>query len=150
MRDMITSNCACRTLCTSLLRITPDTHSLHSGYANLAFGEGSEPVPMSKEKKKRPSDDGRGTRVFVLSTKIFRFATGEQAPRWLSLKCEPIPCEARSWARSRGSQTKTKRTPIGVLLFFGSGTRIRTQTYRVRVCCATFTQFRYCFNARLF
>ena len=27
--------------------------------------------------------------------------------------------------------------------FFGSGTRIRTQTYRVRVCCATFTQFRY-------
>ena len=65
MRDMITTNCTCRTLCTPLLRITPDTHSLHSGYANLAFGEGSEPVPMSKEKKKRPSDDGRGTRVFA-------------------------------------------------------------------------------------
>ena len=31
--------------------------------------------------------------------------------------------------------------------FFGSGTRIRTQTYRVRVCCATFTQFRY-FHSR--
>ena len=32
---------------------------------------------------------------------------------------------------------------------FGSGIGIRTPTYRVRVCCATVTQFRYLLNAQL-
>ncbi len=32
------------------------------------------------------------------------------------------------------------RHPNGCLLLFGCRTRIRTQTNRVRVCCATFTQ----------
>ena len=31
----------------------------------------------------------KGTRVFVRCTNILRFATGEQAHRWLSLECEP-------------------------------------------------------------
>ncbi len=43
----------------------------------------------------------------------------------------------------QGINSKTKNRPRGSVSCFGSGTRIRTQTYRVRVCCATFTQFRY-------
>ncbi len=39
-----------------------------------------------------------------------------------------------------GTNEKIQLLRVG---FFGSGTRIRTQTYRVRVCCATFTQYRY-------
>ena len=41
------------------------------------------------------------------------------------------------------SQWIKKFDKLKLVEFFGSGTRIRTQTYRVRVCCATFTQFRY-------
>ena len=39
-----------------------------------------------------------------------------------------------------------KKTPFAVVdkrrFFYGCGSRIRTQTYRVRVCCATLTQIR--------
>ena len=52
-----------------------------------------------------------------------------------------------SATESRSPANKRKKTPQGCLSSFGSGTRIRTQTYRVRVCCATFTQFRYCFTS---
>ena len=76
--------------------------------------------------------------------KIYRFAAGERAPRRLSLKCEP---KFRRW-RNAGLEAAVrgdkKCTPqFEGCIFYGSGTRIRTQTYRVRVCCATFTQFRY-------
>ena len=102
-------------------------------------------VPLPKERKTDHPKMVSGTRVFVHSTKIFRFAAGEQAPRPLSLKCEP---NSRLW-RELGEkprfcrQRKEKQTIRRWSVFFGSGTRIRTQTYRVRVCCATFTQFRY-------
>ena len=43
--------------------------------------------------------------------------------------------------RSSAAIEQKKRRPFGCRLFYGSGTRIRTQTYRVRVCCATVTQF---------
>ena len=47
----------------------------------------------------------------------------------------------RSCARKKAdTNEKIQLKRVG---FFGSGTRIRTQTYRVRVCCATFTQYRY-------
>ena len=46
-------------------------------------------------------------------------------------------------------QFQNKKPTTRSAFYFGSGTRIRTQTYRVRVCCATFTQFRYAFYSRL-
>ena len=65
--------------------------------------------------------------------------------------CEP-PCDETSSKlklnkNARGLRIlfhgNKKRTPrFEGCIFYGSGTRIRTQTYRVRVCCATFTQFR--------
>ena len=72
MRNMIISDYAWYTLCTHHLRITPDTHSLRSGYANLARGEGSEPVPPPKERK----NDHRMMVVFLCqeATKKIFFA----------------------------------------------------------------------------
>ena len=54
---------------------------------------------------------------------------------------------AKHWVEAavRGDKKRTPR--FEGCIFYGSGTRIRTQTYRVRVCCATFTQFRYCFTS---
>ena len=75
-------------------------------------------------------------------TKIFRFAFGERAPRRLSLKCEPISCLWQEAGLGYGSVVKRKNRPRGSVLSFGCGTRIRTQTNRVRVCSATVTQFR--------
>ena len=42
---------------------------------------------------------------------------------------------------------KKRRHRKWVSSLFGSGIGIRTPTYRVRVCCATVTQFRYRFSA---
>ena len=46
-------------------------------------------------------------------------------------------------ASENGIKRKKKQAPIGACLFFGSGKRIRTSTYGVRVRCATITQYRY-------
>ena len=43
---------------------------------------------------------------------------------------------------------KNKKYSKLCLLYFGCGTRIRTQTKRVRVACATLTQFRITAKAR--
>ena len=45
------------------------------------------------------------------------------------------------------SNTAEKSHPFGWLFFSGIG--IRTPTYRVRVCCATFTQTRYLLQAHI-
>ena len=105
------------------------------------------------KKNKGFSCTGAPKTFFVASTelgysplaKIFRFATGEQAPRWLSLKCEPNSCRWQEAVLESAVQLtrKERADHYGSALSFGSGTRIRTQTYRVRVCCATFTQFRF-------
>ena len=58
-------------------------------------------------------------------TKIFRFATGEPAHRWLSLKCEPSHLTVQSSILT--DCTKNKRTPTrSVLLLFGAEGGIRT------------------------
>ena len=59
-------------------------------------------------------------------------------------KPNPIPnASARSRVRSdRSAAKERKNRPVWVGSFFGCGSRIRTQTYRVRVCCATLTQIR--------
>ena len=55
-----------------------------------------------------------GIGVFVRCTKIFRFATGEQAPRRLSLKCEPQ-------AGGRPLSTpKSKKHSLFASAFFGA------------------------------
>ena len=61
----------------------------------------------------------------------------------------PFLAQQGTVLEAAGSPTKEKDT-ARVSSSVGSGTRIRTQTYRVRVCCATFTQFRYvfCFSLR--
>ena len=50
---------------------------------------GSESSIPPPKKRKADHQVMVGIGVFVQCTKIFRFATGEQAPRRLSLKCEP-------------------------------------------------------------
>ena len=41
------------------------------------------------------------------------------------------------------NKKKTARTIVQTVFLLNSGIGIRTPTYRVRVCCATFTQYRY-------
>ena len=43
----------------------------------------------------------------------------------------------------QNKQKKTARTIVQTVFLLNSGIGIRTPTYRVRVCCATFTQYRY-------
>ena len=50
------------------------------------------------------------------------------------------------------AENKHRRNPVTIEItgfFAGSGRRIRTLTYGVRVRCATFTQSRYIANARV-
>ena len=75
--------------------------------------------------------------------KIPTLAVGSRAAAALRGETEPKFCPMGKTLGShpvRGEKQKGHHK--GVLFVFGSGTRIRTQTYRVRVCCATFTQFR--------
>ena len=70
--------------------------------------------------------------------------------RWEDLNLRPPRPERGAlpnWATPR------KNTPeYRGIISFGCGTRIRTQTNRVRVCCATFTQYHsiYCCSKRFF
>ena len=54
--------------------------------------------------------------------------------------CPPTAQYTRGWG---GGCEKKKKRDNRSCLAFGSGRRIRTLTYRVRVCCATLTQSRY-------
>ena len=110
-------------------------------------------VPPPKKRKNRPSDDGRGTRVRLSCGELTEsrrlWCVGLVFPRKRRIPpravCEPNSCrwqETGFFEVPLPKKRKNRPSDDG-LLFFGSGTRIRTQTYRVRVCCATFTQFRY-------
>ena len=44
---------------------------------------------------------------------------------------------------AESTKKKTARTIVQTVFLLNSGIGIRTPTYRVRVCCATFTQYRY-------
>ena len=101
-----------------------------------------------QRKEKRPPDGGRAeygyslcedTHPLRLTSELadLRVGYANPAPSALGFKSSiPLPKERRA-------------THECGLLFFGSGIGIRTPTYRVRVCCATVTQFRY-FNRALF
>ena len=52
-------------------------------------------------------------------------------------------CPSQSSIRSAGRRGEKKNGASDLLAPSGSGRRIRTLTYRVRVCCATLTQSRY-------
>ena len=76
--------------------------------------------------------------------KIPTLAVGSRAAAALRGETEPKFCPmGKTLGTHPVRWEKQKGHPCGVLFVFGSGTRIRTQTSRVRVCCATFTQFRY-------
>ena len=63
---------------------------------------------------------------------------------WLSSQCGKLR-KTRRERSGRNQFRKVKKSPETLWFqdFCGSGWRIRTLTYRVRVCCATFTQTRY-------
>lgn len=52
-----------------------------------------------------------------------------------------LPCSAKGFFESLKHMKKDRQQKLPV--FFGSGIRIRTSTYGVRVRCATVTQYRY-------
>ena len=54
---------------------------------------------------------------------------------------EPATSSSRTKRATKLRHTSKKQPRINFGAY-GCGTRIRTQTYRVRVCCATLTQFR--------
>ena len=54
---------------------------------------------------------------------------------------EPATSSSRTKRATKLRHTSKNSAPK-IFGAFGCGTRIRTQTYRVRVCCATLTQFR--------
>ena len=89
---------------------------------------------------------------------VFRFAQNDVVPlRVTMMRCLP-QCAVRHTSLGEAviigganiicrRQTSLKKDQVFRLgLFSGSGIGIRTPTYRVRVCCATVTQFRYVFN----
>ena len=61
---------------------------------------------------------------------------------------KPIAAHKRLVERKKKAQNPLKTKDFELLLA-GSGRRIRTLTYGVRVRCATFTQSRYIANARV-
>ena len=73
----------------------------------------------SSAAKKRKTDHQVmvGIGVFVRCTKIFRFATGEPAHRWLSLKYEPSHLTVQSSILT--DCAKNKRTPTRSVLWRG-------------------------------
>ena len=48
----------------------------------------------------------------------FRFATGERAPRWLSLKCEPRALRRCGSEYSIPQSKERKKTTVLVVFFF--------------------------------
>ena len=56
---------------------------------------------------------------------------------------EPAASASRTQRSTKLSYTSFKKPRSKSEVLVGCGTRIRTQTNRVRVCCATFTQTRY-------
>ena len=79
----------------------------------------SEKPRFRKQNKKPTTRVGMGIRVFVQSTKIFRFTAGEQAPRRFSLKCEP---NSRHWRELSEKprfrkQNKKPTTRVGFLFW---------------------------------
>ena len=64
----------------------------------------------------------------------------ESAHRWGSILSESVWGNFIWFMRKKKEKTDSGN-PVGY-----SGTGIRTPTYRVRVCCATFTQYRYLFD----
>ena len=87
---------------------------------------------------------GEDTHDLRLKSKLFDLQAGYANPF--------LARQARNCVQSNSSAVKRKEknrpSSDGLFFSFGSGTRIRTQTYRVRVCCATFTQFR-CIKFRI-
>ena len=80
------------------------------------------------------------------TAKMLTLAAYERVQRALRGVCELNSCRWQETVLEAASSAAIDRKndlPNERPSFYGSGTRIRTQTYRVRVCCATFTQFRY-------
>ena len=76
-----------------------------------------------------------GTRVFAQGAKIFRFATGEQTPRWLSLKCEPKFCPdgQNTGSKPRFAAIKKQTTESVVFLTENSGRYVHGRQIAFRV-----------------